>query len=68
MNQLSPKTHELVEVVLSKMSNKQSTEIEVDEAKFSYIDCENVKFAMWKDFRVEACRELKHLKLNVWRK
>lgn len=58
---------QLLETVLAKMDNKQSTEVDVTK-NYSYKDCEAVRYKMWDQFKIEIHEENRKLKLSVWRK
>lgn len=57
--------NQLVEKILSEMKNKNQVEFFTD---LSYLECEQVKYKLFDDFRIEINRECKKLLISVWKK
>lgn len=63
----SESSSQLLEIILSEMKNKSSTHVVVDK-NYSFTDCENIRYKLWNEFRVEINEERKKILLSIWRK
>ena len=63
---MNTQSSQLLELILSAMNNKDSMEIVVE--KYSFTDCEEVRYILWNEFKVEAHQEQKKIILSIWRR